>query len=109
MPPRKRPPLGDCTELPLFPLKAAGAKAAGTGAKTGEAATRAARPLGHAHCPRCHKERAAVVLSGTHALWREHVFTTWGGCPITCGASGVALCVLPAPAEPGAAPLGCPH
>lgn len=96
-------PLGT---IPLFPARAA--KPSGKGPRTGEeAATKPTRPIGYAPCPRCSKARAAVIHSGSHSVWKSHTLTTWGGTPLPCAASGVALCALPAKLEPGAAPLGC--
>lgn len=105
---RARKPLEGCTELTMFP--AAAGKAPAKGPRTGEeAATRRVRPVGYAKCPRCSKAKLGAVPSGSHVVWREHVYRTWGGCPITCPASGVSLCTLPAVVEAGATPLSCPH
>lgn len=54
------------------------------------------RPVGFGRCPLCHNEKAAVMYSGRHDVWRTHTYRTWSGAPITCGASGIALCVAPA-------------
>lgn len=97
-------PLGT---LPLFPAPAGKPPKASRAAQEGSA--RPARPLGHAHCPKCLKGRAAVIAEGSHTIWKPHTLTTWGGTPLPCAASGVALCTLPAKLEPDAAPLNCPH
>lgn len=94
--------------IALFPASA-GKAPQRSSARAGEAAAKPIRPLGYAPCPRCTKAKLAVVPTGVHVVWKPHTLTTWGGTPLPCAASGVALCTLPAKLEPGASPLGCVH
>lgn len=91
---------------PLFPM----ARTPAT--RSGETSKRI-RPIGWARCPECITHaRIAVLLTGTHATYREHHYPTWSGARMTCRASGVALCVLPPrpwPAHPENAVHACPH
>lgn len=104
---RARKPLEGAIELPLFP--AAAGRPPKSPQATQESPARPVRPLGHARCPRCSRARAAVITSGSHVVWREHDLITYAGTRLPCPSSGVALCILPAKLEPGAAPLGCSH
>lgn len=44
------------------------------------------------NCPRCRKGRVGVLRAGSHLVWREHTYATWGGARMTCAASGVPVC-----------------
>lgn len=103
---RKKP---EIDTLPMFPASVGRAPRRTT---TGEATTGPVRvrPIGYVRCPKCSASKVAVVLSPTHVVYKVHSFVTWGGLPLPCHASGVALCQLsPRPADPGAAPITCPH
>jgi hypothetical protein len=53
------------------------------------------RAVTQGRCPYCHKEKVGLLRSASHLVWREHTYRTYSGAPITCRASGVALCVAP--------------
>lgn len=57
-------------------------------------------------CPRCGQgERwVGLIRSVNHLVWREHTYKTNGGAAMTCGASGVAVCVM----QPKERSIQCP-
>lgn len=63
------------------------------------------RPAAYGLCPKCRGrgKRTGLMRQGKHLAWRQHSYTTWTGARMTCQASGVLLCQLPARAG-GAAP-----
>lgn len=58
----------------------------------------AARVVAYGMCPECRGtgRRTGLQRQGAHLVWREHRYTTWSGTRMTCRASGVRLCALPA-------------
>ena len=90
--------------VPLFEMKPTDRRNRGESAKR-------ARVYGWTKCPECQAhERVAVVNSGTHMVYREHTFKTWGSAAMTCRASGVPLCQLPPrPYVAENAITGCAH
>lgn len=61
-------------------------------------------------CPSCTAGKVGLLWQGRHLVWREHTYRTWSGTPMTCRASGVALCNAPegTPTLAGT-PMRCPH
>lgn len=53
------------------------------------------RTVASGRCPECSGQRVGVVRQGEHLVWREHMYTTWGGSRQLCRASNVATCVAP--------------
>jgi len=82
---RKRPeplPLFDITPEMIEPSE-------------GEATKSTTRSVRQGKCPACMAPKTGLVASGVHLVWRAHSLTTWGGTPIACRTSGVAVCVAP--------------
>lgn len=81
--------------------------------RSGGESSKRQRPIGWAKCPECVSHtRIAVMLSGSHVVYREHAYPTWSGARMECRASGVPLCQLaprPWPSAPEGAVWGCGH
>lgn len=78
----------------MFELPAQPARSGSTGDAV--TASSAQRAVTSATCPSCHRNTdVGLVRSGTHLVYREHLYPTWSGAQMTCRASGVAACMLP--------------
>lgn len=69
------------------------------------------RAVAYGNCPSCLRRPAGIIVAGTHWIWRQHFYRTWGNERRMCAASNVALCHAPEPqgkAHNGT-PVTCPH